>query len=160
MGKFKTGCLGIIALVVVAGVIGSCMGGGGKEKPAAQTTSSSASSGTKQQKEVVYQDADINAMLADLKDNAAKAQKTYKDQNLKIMNGTLSNIDADGKYISLEGTGSSGSLIHVQAFVRSKDKETKNKILNLKKGQSLTVYGHVKDVGEVMGYSVDIDKIE
>ena len=37
---------------------------------------------------------------------------------------------------------------------------TDSLILNLKKGQSLTVYGHVKDVGEVMGYSVDIDKIE
>lgn len=159
MGKFKTGCLGIIALVVIAGVIGSCMGGGDKGKPATQSTSSSASSGAKQQKEVVYQDADINGMLFDLKDNAAKAQKTYKDQNLKIMNGTLSNIDADGKYIDIRGTGVSGSLIHVQAYVRSKDKETKDKILNLKKGQPLTIYGHVKDVGEVMGYSVDIDKI-
>ena len=76
------------------------------------------------------------------------------------MNGTLSNIDADGKYIDIRGTGVSGSLIHVQAYVRSKDKETKDKILNLKKGQPLTIYGHVKDVGEVMGYSVDIDKIE
>lgn len=159
MGKFKTGCLGVIGVCVIIGLVASCAGGGSKDSNAPASSSSSSSSSS-QQKQVVYTDADINQMLADLKDNAAKAQKTYKDKDLKIMNGTLSNIDADGKYISVDGTQASGSLIHVQAYVKGNDQATKDKILDLKKGQPLTIYGHVKDVGEVMGYSVDIDKLE
>ena len=43
MGKFKTGCLGVIGIAVVIGLVGSCAGGGTKDqnKAATSTTSSS-----------------------------------------------------------------------------------------------------------------------
>ena len=33
-------------------------------------------------------------------------------------------------------------------------------MLDLNKDQSITVYGKIKDVGEIMGYSLDLVKIE
>ena len=33
-------------------------------------------------------------------------------------------------------------------------------MINLSKGQQVTVYGKITDVGEIMGYSLDMDKLE
>lgn len=60
MGKFKTGCLGLIGLVVVIGLIGSCAGGGSKDQtkaPTAQTTSSSSASTSSQKSSGAKEDA-------------------------------------------------------------------------------------------------------
>ena len=48
----------------------------------------------------------------------------------------------------------------MSGFRRQKDQTIKDKILSLKKGQKVKVYGHVKEVGEALGYRVSIDKIE
>lgn len=32
--------------------------------------------------------------------------------------------------------------------------------MNLQKGQTVTVYGTISDVGEVLGYSMKVDKFE
>lgn len=46
MGKFKTGCLGAIALFIGLGVIGACMGPSGADKSSVTSTTSSTSSST------------------------------------------------------------------------------------------------------------------
>lgn len=33
-------------------------------------------------------------------------------------------------------------------------------MINLSKGQQVTAYGKITDVGEIMGYSLDLEKIE
>ena len=68
MGKFKTGCLGFIGLIVVVGLIGSCAGGGSKDKAntsssSSSSSASSSSSGAQQAKEKVYNDGDINVLI-------------------------------------------------------------------------------------------------
>lgn len=162
MGKFKTGCLGVIGIAVVIGLVGSCAGGGTKDqnKAATSTTSSSSSSGAAQTKQKVYADADINVLIKEAKDNAASANQNYKKKDVKITGGRILNIDSDLKYITIEGTDPNYTMLHVRCDVKNDNKELKDSILKLKKGQSVTVYGTITDVGDLMGYYLKLDKVE
>ena len=163
MGKFKTGCIGVIGLVVVLGLIGSCAGGGSSDQtkaPAAQTTSSSSSLGAKQAKEKVYADADVNVLIKEAKENAAAANQNYGKKDVKIVGGKIDNIDSDVKYVSVGGTDVNYSMIHIRCDVDSKNSDLKDNILKLKKGQAVTVYGTITKVGDLVGYSMKLDKID
>ena len=92
-----------------------------------------------------------------LESNAANASDTYKGQYLAV-SGVLGTIDSDGSYIALESTNDSYMFQSVQCYI--KNDEQLQKVKSLSKGDSLTVKGKVKDVGEVLGYSLDIDSIE
>lgn len=162
MGKFKTGCLGVIGIAVVIGLIGSCAGGGTKDQSKATTTtsSSSSSSGAAQAKQKVYADADINVLIKEAKENAASANQNYKKKDVKIIGGKILNIDSDLKYITVEGTDPNYTMLHVCCDIKSDNKDLKDSILKLKKGENVTVYGTITDVGDLMGYSLKLDKIE
>lgn len=162
MGKFKTGCLGVIGIAVVIGLIGSCAGGGTKDQSKATTTtsSSSSSSGAAQAKQKVYADADINVLIKEAKENAASANQNYKKKDVKIIGGEILNIDSDLKYITVEGTDPNYTMLHVRCDIKSDNKDLKDSILKLKKGENVTVYGTITDVGDLMGYSLKLDKIE
>ena len=162
MGKFKTGCLGVIGIAVVIGLIGSCAGGGTKDQSKATTTtsSSSSSSGAAQAKQKVYADADINVLIKEAKENAASANQNYKKKDVKIIGGKILNIDSDLKYITVEGTDPNYTMLHVRCDIKSDNKDLKDSILKLKKGENVTVYGTITDVGDLIGYSHKLDKIE
>lgn len=162
MGKFKTGCLGVIGIAVVIGLIGSCAGGGTKDQSKATTTTSSSSSsfGAAQAKQKVYADADINVLIKEAKENAASANQNYKKKDVKIIGGKILNIDSDLKYITVEGTDPNYTMLHVRCDIKSDNKDLKDSILKLKKGENVTVYGTITDVGDLMGYSLKLDKIE
>ena len=155
MGKFKTGCLGFVGIIVVLGLVGSCMGGGSND----QIKSSSSSSTQTTTQEKVYANANIDVLISEAKENAAAANKNYKDKDIIIEDAIVDNIESNADYVSLRGS-QQFTLLHVQAFADKKDQTIKDKILSLKKGQKVKVYGHVKEVGEALGYRVSIDKIE
>ena len=111
----------------------------------------------KQEKTVDYAEADIDVLINDVKNNAAKANKNYKGKNVKIIGGRVSNIESEGRYIVIEGSDQF-SLLHVQCYPQNKD--VKAAMIELNKDQTVTVYGKIKDVGEIMGYSLDLVKIE
>ena len=71
--------------------------------------------------------------------------------------GKLETIDSDGKYISLS-SGKSFDFTNIQCYIKSD--EQKAKIMEMKKGDTLTVKGKCKDVGEVIGYQLDIESID
>ena len=69
-------------------------------------------------------------------------------------------IDSDADYISLRGSDQF-SLVNVQCYAEGKnEKAIKEQIIELSQGQPIAIYGTISDVGEVLGYSVTIDKIE
>ena len=111
----------------------------------------------KQEKTVDYAEADIDVLINEAKNNAAKANKNYKGKNVKITGGRVSNIESEGRYIVIEGSDQF-SLLHVQCYPQNKG--VKDAMLDLNKDQAITVYGKIKDVGEIMGYSLDLVKIE
>ena len=103
-----------------------------------------------------YAEADINVLIDDAQNNAAKANKDYKGKYVKIVGGTLDHIESDGDYISI--SNGDMTLLHVQCF--PKNKEVKEQMLNLSNGQYVTVYGKITRVGGIIGYSLDLDKVE
>lgn len=160
MGKFKTGCLGIVGIMVAIGFLGSCMGGGDKDKSNAPASSSASSSSEQQVKQKVYNDADINILIKEAKENAAAANQNYKKKDVKIIGGKLQNIDSDVKYITINGTDANYSMLKVSCSIDGDNKELKDSVLKLKKGQMVTVYGTITEVGDIMGYRLKLDKVE
>ena len=156
-GKFKIGCLGLIALFLIIGMCNSC--GSNDNSSQSKKTSSSSLASEQKSKEKVYEDADINVLIKEAKENAAAANQNYKKKNVK-MTGKLSNIDSDVKYITLDGTDTNYSMIHVSCKIDSKNDALKESVLKLKKGQMVTIYGTIRECGDIMGYDLQLDKVE
>ena len=104
-----------------------------------------------------YAEADIDILINDVKENAARANKSYNGKYVKIVGGVIDNIESDGDYITIKNRDKY-SLLKVQCF--PKNKEVREQIFNLNKGEYITVYGKISKVGEIMGYSLDLHKIE
>ena len=112
---------------------------------------------TSKSKGIDYVEADINILISDAKNNAARANRAYNGKYVKIVGGYVHNIESDGDYISLSCDGSY-SLLHVQCFPQNS--EVREQIFNLNKGQYVTVYGRISKVGEIVGYRLEMHKIE
>ena len=146
--------IGLVTAVVTLGVVlGTLIATKGhptrQEKPIKQETKT----------EKNYTEVDLNTRMTELKENALNAAEKYKGKDVKIVHGVLKNIDSDGDYISLNGDRNKLNIVH-NMMVMTKSKEVKDQVRQLKVGQSLIIYGHIDDVGEVIGYKVHADKIE
>lgn len=96
----------------------------------------------------------VKEMNKALTDNAAAAKDEYNKKYLEVT-GILGTIDSDLKYISLDEGDFDLQGIHCTI----KNDEQKEIVKKLKKGQSLTIKGKITDVGEVLGYYMDIIEI-
>lgn len=96
-------------------------------------------------------------LVNDLSNNAMKAKNMYEDHQVAIT-GKVSNIASNGKYINLEPTDNPYSLTNIQCFIKST--EVKEQVLNLNVGDIVTVKGKCTSVGELLGYSINIETIE
>ncbi len=149
----------VIIVLVILGIIGAATGG---KKSNTSTTSDSATTTVAQKAEteptteaIEYVAYTIDEMVTDLKANAMTASDKYKGQYIEVT-GKLSTIDSSGKYISLlpdEDFALTGIMCYI------KTDEQKEAIKKMTKGDTVTLRGKCKDVGEVMGYSLDIDSI-
>lgn len=95
-------------------------------------------------------------MIDDLESNALKAETTYKGQYVTVT-GYVSNIDAQGKYFSVDGGPDTFTFTGVQAFITP---EQKSRVAEFSTGDQVTFTGEVTKVGEIMGYSMDVDSIQ
>lgn len=98
----------------------------------------------------------VSEMMSDLDSNALKAKDKYHKQYVEI-SGKLNVIDSNGKYISIV-PDEDFAIIGVQCYI--KDDMQKNKVMDMSIGDTVTLKGQVTDVGEVLGYSLDIDEID
>ena len=102
--------------------------------------------------EVVYTEYTVKQLMDDLKANALKAEQTYDGQYVEL-SGVLSVIDSDGKYIGIAPPDAWG-LENVLCYIQNE--EQLNAVLEMKKGDFVTLRGKITDVGEVLGYVLDI----
>ena len=123
-----------------------------------ESTESNTPSSTNNQtnKTITYEEVDIDELEETLENNAAAAKDTYNGKYL-IITGRLGTIDSDLKYISLLSTTDEWDIIGVHCTI--KNKETKEVVKSLTKDQVIKVKGKITDVGEVLGYYLDIDEI-
>lgn len=150
----------IIIAVVVIGIIGAAAGGGGDSD--SQTAGNADSSSKKESaqkesepKEIEYTQVTVDDMMAALDENAVNASDTYKGKYLEVT-GELSTIDSSGNYISLL-PNDDFAIIGVQCYI--KNDEQLSAVKELKTDDMVTVRGKCTEVGEVLGYTLDIDSI-
>ena len=71
-----------------------------------------------------------------------------------FLNGT---IDSNGKYIGID-SDDEWSFVNIQCFIKNDDQ--KSQIMDMSSGDEVTIRGKITGVGEVLGYSIDIESIE
>lgn len=109
-----------------------------------------------QDEKIEYLIVDVDELNTALENNAAAAKDKYNGKYLEIT-GKLGTIDSNLKYISLLSSTDEWDIIGILCSV--KNDEQKNIIKTLNKDQIITIRGKITDVGEVMGYNLDIIEI-
>ena len=128
----------VLAVIVVIGIIGGVSGGG---KSSTDPGTTKQPSGTEQP--ISYTHYNVTELFDALSTNAMKAQSDF----------------SDGKYI---GVGASPDdydyfLQNVRCYLKTD--EQKQQIMDISSGAPITVRGKITSVGEVLGYSMNIDSI-
>lgn len=101
----------------------------------------------------------VDELYEALDSNALKASSTYKNKYVQVA-GTLANIDSDGKYFTLEGDNTIlFESLHV-SIPKSKKDSILNNLMEYSIGDTLTVTGEITVVGEIMGYTMNIDTLD
>lgn len=156
----KQGGIGkwIIIGIVVLLIIGVAAGGNDKDK-SSKTASGDTGTTTEApvEEKIEYQDIAVGQLNKDLEANAMKASDTYKG-NYYAVTGKLSNIDAQGGYISITDPDDEWDIMGIQCYIKTD--EVKDIVKELSTGDIITVRGKITDVGEVLGYQLDIDSID
>jgi hypothetical protein len=106
---------------------------------------------------VSYEVVDLQQMMNELGANALKAEKTYQDMYVQIT-CKIANFDSDGKYISVEPVDADEWNFNT-AMCYIKNEDQLNFLLEKAVGDTITIKGRVKSIGEVIGYSFDMDEI-
>ena len=152
--KKQGGIIKWIVLSIVAIALISAFAGGDDD-----TKKASSSDDTSKQEEqaIEYTVCIVGEMMETLENNALKAETAYQDKYVEIT-GRLSTIDSDGKYISLLPVDDEWAIIGVQCYIQTD--EQKSQVAEMSTGDTITVKGKITEVGEVLGYSLDIDSIE
>lgn len=126
----------------------------GKEVSSGATSCPNCGHPISPQKEISYKAVTVDQLMNDLTSNAMNAAETYKNQYLEV-SGKLSTIDSSGKYISVLPSNDEFAIIGIQCYI--KNDEQKKAVSEMNVGQDIIVRGKCTDVGEVLGYSLDID---
>lgn len=107
---------------------------------------------------IIYEPVSLRVMLDDLKANAMKAEKNYQKKHIEI-EGKIANFDSDGNYITVEPSDADEwNFDTVMCYIKNEAQE--NLLMEKNKGDVVTIQGKVKSIGELMGYSIDIDNIK
>ena len=108
------------------------------------------------EEEISYTAYNVSELMDDLNSNAMKATDKYEKQYVELT-GRLNVIDSSGKYISITPVDDEFAIMGVQCYIKNDDQKTA--IMDMSIGDTVIVKGKITDVGEVMGYSLDIDEI-
>lgn len=155
----RTWAAGIVALVVIGSLL-SQGGSGTTAAPAPGTTTSAPAAGEAASKPAAAEKAkplviSSNKLLDDLDSNALKAANIYKDKYVQVK-GKVVGIDSSGNYFSVGRTDDEMTFINVTMNIED---EHRAKVAEFDDEEIVTVTGTITDVGEVLGYTVDVESI-
>ena len=139
------------ALVIVAVIaIGSS---GGNQS----TTDTNTAPLQNQEQDITYEVVDLQTMFDDLSSNAMKAENNYKDKYVEF-SCKIASFDSDGAYVSVEPENAS-EFNFSSAMCYIKNDTQKKFLIEKNVGDTITVKGKIKSIGELMGYSLDIKEV-
>ena len=107
---------------------------------------------------ITYETVDLAVMFEELKNNAMKAENNYQKKNIEFT-AKIKSFDSDGKYVSVEPT-TADEWNFESAMCYIKNDEQKNFLIEKSVGDTITIKGKVKSIGEVLGYSIDIAEVQ
>lgn len=123
----------------------------------ATSASSQISSVNNQNSKKTYEIVDLQKMLDDLNENALRAESTYQNKYVQVT-GKIVNFDSDGAYISIEPKNASEwNFETVQCYIKTDSQ--RDFLMNKSKGDIVTIKGKITSIGEILGYSINIDEI-
>lgn len=121
-----------------------------------EASNNSKNNSVKEQQPIEYIKVSKDDLDEALDNNAAAAKDTYNKKYVEIT-GKLGTIDSDLKYISLISSTDEWDFNGIHCTIKTK--EQKEIVKSLTKNQDLTIKGRITDVGEVLGYYLDITEI-
>lgn len=162
--KKQGGIMKWLLLVLVAiGLIGALAGGDSEEATTSDNTNvvtenqqTEIETDVPEEDVIEYTAVTVSEMMDVLESNAMKAETTYQDAYVEIT-GRLGNIDSDGKYITLYPSDDEWAFTGVQCYMQND--EQKAQVMEMSVDDTVTLKGQVTEIGEIMGYSLDIDSI-
>ena len=154
----------VILVFLVVGSAGAGSGDTSTDSAAGNKSTASSAQDTADKEssekpvEISYTHYNVTELFDTLSSNALKAKNTFKDQYVEI-EGYLIVIDSDGSYIGVGAQPSNYqyALQDVLCYIKGKDQLAQ--VMEMSIGDPITVRGKIKDVGEVLGYSLNIDSI-
>jgi hypothetical protein len=105
--------------------------------------------------EVLTVTADV--LISDLEKNALNASQKYNGRYI-VTTGEVSTIDSSGKYFCLRSSSKDFSLVSIRCNIQND--EQLQKVMKFTDKQIVTVGGQITDIGEIMGYSIDIMELQ
>ena len=141
----------IIIIILVIGIISSL--GGNSEESKGNSINNSSNQVPENIEYIKVSKEDLDEAL---ENNAALARETYNNKYVEVT-GKLGTIDSELKYISLVSSTDEWDLIGIHCTI--KNKEQKEIVKTLTRDQEITVKGKITDVGEVLGYYLNITEI-
>lgn len=141
-----------IILVIIIGA-GGAMGGGDDKTPSggSNNTAEEPADEAKTPTKVT-----VDELMSALDENALKAAEKYNGMYVELT-GKLSSIDASGDYFSLLPANDEWAFTGVECDIED---EHLDQVMEFKSEQSVTVIGTITDVGEVLGYWLDVETIK
>ena len=149
---FKKWWFWVVAVFVVI-IIGSATSGTSEE-----TVGNSENIGSNvSQQDITYANVELQAMFDELESNAMKAENNYQGKYVEFR-CKISNFDSDGSYISVEPINASEwNLATAMCYI--KNDTQKDFLLNKNVDDEITIKGKIKSIGEVLGYTIDINEV-
>ena len=140
-----------VICIVVAIAIGSS---GGDDESAVSNDSTTQN----KSEEIVYEAVDLQTMFDELKGNAMKAEANYQKKDIEF-ECKIKSFDSDGSYISVEPIGASEWNFESAMCYITNDSQ-KEFLIQKNVGDKIIIKGKVKSIGEVLGYSIDINEVQ
>lgn len=142
-----------IIVIIVLAVIGGSGSSDSSGSTSSTATSKTAVSSSSSEAAIEYTAYTVTELSEDLDSNALKAADKYKGQYVELT-GRLSVIDSNGKYISIVDSTDEWAITGVQCYI--KNDEQKQVVMDMSIGDEIVVKGKITDVGEVLGYFLDM----
>jgi len=147
-----------VLILIVLGIFGGALSGGDTE-----TVSTNGNQSATQGQQSVEPEpkappmvVTVDNLISELDANALKASNTYDGQYVELT-GELSNIDSSGGYFSLSPLNDEFSFNTVLCNISEEHLDT---VENFTSNQQVTVTGTITSVGEVMGYTLEVETIK
>lgn len=144
----------LIIIIVIVGF--GIIFGGGSDDDSLENGNSTNNNSSQTSETIEYIKVSKDDLDKALENNAAAAKDTYYKKYVEVT-GKLGTIDSNLSYIVLMSSTNKWDFNGIHCTI--KNSEQKNIVKTLSKDQEITIKGKITDVGEVLGYYLDITEI-